>query len=174
MTKCSIDETPAKIWGGKVCDIGGRDHRLIRGAGVAIVLHTVRIDGMTQVGASGIFCQALLISVSDCFVPCVRVFDGVPLDGVLWTVRGAADLVGVFAADVVVALVGVEGVAVRDDNGSLGRRRADDVSFRFCSRYARSFLYTRGGHGGLPRSGGSFSARLSLRVGSAKQKLSTT
>lgn len=126
---------------------------------------------MTQMGASGMFRQALRVSESGCFVPCVGGFDGVAFEGVLCTVRGVAVLVGVFVVDMFAALVGVEGAAARADRGSLGRRRGDEVSWRFCSRYARSFLYTRGGHGGFPRSGGSLSTRLRLRVGQRQQIL---
>ena len=55
--KYRMDDTPAKIWGGKVLDIGGRDHVLVRGAGVDKVLHTLRIDVITQAGASGIIVE---------------------------------------------------------------------------------------------------------------------
>lgn len=55
--KYRIDETPAKICGGRVREIGGRDHVLVRGAGVESVLHTVRIESMTHAGASGMIVE---------------------------------------------------------------------------------------------------------------------
>lgn len=52
--KCRTDETPAKICGGRVLEIGGREKVFVRGAGVDSVLQTVRIEAITQAGASGI------------------------------------------------------------------------------------------------------------------------
>ena len=51
-------DTPAKICGGRVLEIGGRDQVLMRGAGVESVLQTVRIEVMTQAGASGMMVEA--------------------------------------------------------------------------------------------------------------------
>lgn len=52
-----MDDTPAKMCGGSVLEIGGRDQVLVRGAGVESVLHTVLMPVITQSGASGIFVE---------------------------------------------------------------------------------------------------------------------
>lgn len=95
--------------GGNVLEIGGRDHRLMRGAGVDRVLHTVRIDGITQAGAS------LTLLVSDTPWNRARLTDGF-LDGVsdpLMLRFNGVDFEGVlFCSVVVVVLDGVrEGTA---------------------------------------------------------------
>jgi len=111
-TKCRIDDTPAKMCGGRVLEIGGRDHVLIRGAGVASVLHTVRMAGITHAGAS-------LIDVDDALeiprgpvnksalttadregvvgAPSRVLLAGVDFVGVSWSVRGVFE--GVCCAD---------------------------------------------------------------------------
>lgn len=48
-----MDETPEKMCGGRVLEIGGRDQVFVRGAGVERILHTVRMAVITQSGASG-------------------------------------------------------------------------------------------------------------------------
>lgn len=48
-----MDDTPEKMWGGRVLEIGGRDQVFVRGAGVESILHTVRMAVITQAGASG-------------------------------------------------------------------------------------------------------------------------
>lgn len=52
-----MEDTPAKICGGRVREIGGRDHVLMRGAGVESVLQTVRMEVITQLGASGMMVE---------------------------------------------------------------------------------------------------------------------
>lgn len=52
-----MEDTPAKICGGRVREIGGRDHVLMRGAGVESVLQTVRMEVITQLGASGMIVE---------------------------------------------------------------------------------------------------------------------
>lgn len=48
-----MDETPAKICGGSVFEIGGLEKEFVLGAGVESVLHRVRMEFITQPGASG-------------------------------------------------------------------------------------------------------------------------
>jgi hypothetical protein len=152
--------------GGRVLEIGGRDHRLMRGAGVDRVLHTVRTDGITQTGAS------LISLVSDtpwnrarltdcCFDgvsdPLTRLcFSGVDLEGVLFCSRpGVVVLVldGVrvgapdpFFVGVVTAEDGRVGVPGVDPLADLRVGTVLLASDR--SRNVYSFVYTRGGHGG--------------------------
>lgn len=56
--KWRTDETPAKMCGGRVFDIGGLEKEFVLGAGVERVLHTVRIESITHPGASGIDVEA--------------------------------------------------------------------------------------------------------------------
>lgn len=111
------------ICGGRVLETGGRDNKLIRGAGVDSVLHTVRTEGITHSGASLMICEdckgsslnrARFIDVVLEGVPSARSFNtlllrGVDFDGVLfWSGLADADLDGVAA----VSFLGV--VADRD------------------------------------------------------------
>lgn len=52
--KWRMDETPAKMCGGRVFEIGGLEKEFVLGAGVERVLHNVRIEFITHPGASGI------------------------------------------------------------------------------------------------------------------------
>lgn len=121
-TKYRIDETPAKTCGGRVREIGGRDQVLVRGAGVERVLHTVRMEFITQAGASGMTeAPEMPLGRKLAKVRGVRevdglsgrvvdLFKGVDLVGVFWRPRGvaAAALDGVRVG--LDSLVGVDGV----------------------------------------------------------------
>lgn len=88
-------------------EIGGRDHEVVRGAGVDNILHTVRIAVMAHAGASAMVFDferladwasdltALLrgpvdAAAADLGVPLTVRFNGLDLDGVLSRPRGAA------------------------------------------------------------------------------------
>lgn len=114
-----IDDTPAKICGGNVFDIGGRDHVLVRGAGVDSILHTVRIEVIAQPGASGIivelerplgriFSDLCGVGREGEVVLLMDRFSGVDLLGVFWSPRGV--VVGFDGVRVVLdSFVGVDG-----------------------------------------------------------------
>lgn len=111
-----MDETPAKMWGGNVLEIGGLDRLVVRGAGVESVLQIVRIAVITHAGASGMIVE--LASPLDRSGAALRAdfdgdasllatltlrFNGVDLDGVFWRPRG----VGAALEGVLRVLVGV-------------------------------------------------------------------
>jgi hypothetical protein len=114
-----MDETPAKMCGGRVLEIGGRDQVVVRGAGVASVLHTFRMAVIAQAGASGIIVEAVmprgwaandlradLDGEPSLLATLTLLFSGVDLEGVFWRPRGVgATFVGDCAR--VDALVGV-------------------------------------------------------------------
>lgn len=149
-----IVETPAKIWGGKVLDIGGRDQVFVRGAGVERVLHTVRIAAMAHAGASGIIVEedtslgrlgavfrADLEGDSRLLATLTLLFKGVDLEGVFWRPRGvgATALVGEWPAGD--ALVGVdwtdlERVGVPGAEPLAERLTPAELAERDLSRYA--------------------------------------
>lgn len=103
-----IVETPAKMWGGNVLEMGGRDQVFVRGAGVERVLQTVRIAAMAHAGASGIIVEdasfgrlgavfrADLEGDSRLLATLTLLFKGVYFEGVFWRPRGvgATALVG--------------------------------------------------------------------------------
>lgn len=90
--KQRIEDTPAKICGGNVFEIGGRDQVLVRGAGVESTLHTVLTEAITHDGASGIIVEPgrplgrILFNLCGVFdgeaVPLIALFNGVDLLGV--------------------------------------------------------------------------------------------
>lgn len=186
--KYRMDDTPAKIWGGSILEIGGRDHALVRGAGVERALHTVRMFVITHPEASGIivederpFGRIIPVFCADCGyavclgAPLAVLFRGVDLLGVFWSPRGvvAFPLEGVRSN----SFLGVDGLDVARE-GVPGTEPGPPTE-RFISamllvsdrsRNAKSFLYTRGGHGGWPRRGGSFNARLNLYVFSSRPR----
>lgn len=101
-------------------EIGGLDHKVIRGAGVDSILHTVLIEGITNCGASLIFSSncngslvkrarftevirdgVLFVSLSRALFP-----RGVLLDGVLSCFDGVREVVASFPP----AFLGVEEV----------------------------------------------------------------
>lgn len=119
-----MEETPAKICGGRVLEMGGRDQVVVRGAGVESVLHTVRIATITHAGASGMILEPVcsLGRASVCLradlegVPSLATltlrFRGVDFEGVFCKARGVGAglegvrpptdaLVGVFWAEAV-------------------------------------------------------------------------
>jgi uncharacterized protein YjbI with pentapeptide repeats len=65
--------------GGRVLETGGRDSKLIRGAGVDSVLHTVRTEGITQSAASLMIYEVCRGSSLNRARFTDAVFDGVPL-----------------------------------------------------------------------------------------------
>ena len=172
-----MEDAPAKICGGNVLDIGGRDQVLVLGAGVDNVLHAVRIASITHAGASGIFIEPKRplgrirskrgVGRDGNAVPSISRFNGVDLLGVCGSPRGVGrgfegDLAGVLEP-----LVGVDGT----DPEHEGVPGAEPLAARFTSavleakdrsRKPYSFLYARGGQGGLPSSGGNRKDRLSL------------
>lgn len=150
---------------------------LVLGAGVDNVLHAVRIESMTHAGASVIFVEPERplgrirskrgVGRDGNAVPSISRFKGVDLLGVCGSPRG----VGMgFVGDLAVVLeflVGVDGT----DPEREGVPGAEPLAERFTSaeldardrsRNPYSFLYARGGQGGLPSSGGNRNDRLSL------------
>lgn len=116
------DETPEKICGGRVLEIGGLDQVFVRGAGVERILHTVRMAVITQAGASGTIVDSWvsLIRVTVAFLAdfvglsrrlavLILRFNGVGFDGVFCSPRGvsAIALEGVFLT--IAPFVGVVG-----------------------------------------------------------------
>lgn len=116
-----MEETPANICGGKVREIAGRDSAVVLGAGVASILHTVRMATIAHAGASGIFVEPEPLGVPDValradldgvpsFATLILLFKGVDLEGVFCRPRGVGAalegvrppaLVGVVWADAV-------------------------------------------------------------------------
>jgi hypothetical protein len=110
-----MEETPEKICGGKVLEIGGRDHEFVRGAGVDRILHTVRMAVITQAGASGMLVDLIRSMGRDVedffanfeglarlFAVLILLFSGVDFEGECWSPRGvgATIFVGLFLAGV--------------------------------------------------------------------------
>lgn len=112
---------PAKICGGKVFEIGGRDHMLVLGAGVESVLHTVRTESITHPGASGIIVEPGRplgrirskrsgVGRDGDAVPENSRFNGVDLPGVCCSPRGVGTgFDGVLVVVVLDSFVGVDG-----------------------------------------------------------------
>lgn len=150
---------------------------LVLGAGVDNVLHAVRIESMTHAGASGIFIEPERplgrtrskrgVGRDGNAVPSISRFKGVDLLGVCGNPRG----VGIgFVGDLAVVLaflVGVDGTdpereGVPDAEPLAERFTSAELDARDLSRNEYSFLYARGGQGGLPSNGGSRNDRLNL------------
>lgn len=150
--KCNIDETPENICGGSVLEIGGRDHVLILGAGVESVLHTVRMAGITHLGASPMIVDAEPLIPALLTGSCCRDIDGDVAGSTVLLFRGV-DLVGVPCSVRGVAVLNpvppfFVGVVVTDE-GRVGVPATDPYPVRFVetvllasdrSRNAYSFL----------------------------------
>lgn len=172
-----MEDTPAKIWGGKVLDIGGRDQVLVLGAGVDKVLHAIRIESKTHAGASGIIVEPGRplgrirskrgVGRDGNAVPSISRFNGVDLLGVCGSPRGVGRGFDGVLAVVLEPFVGVDGTDPEREGVPGAEPLADRLTSavldaRDRSRKVYSFLYARGGQGGLPSSGGNRSDRPSL------------
>ena len=110
-----MDETPAKTCGGSVRDIGGLDQVLVRGAGVESVLQMLRMEFITQAGASGII-EAPEIPLGRKLVNVRGVREAEGLSGRVVDRFKGVDLLGVFWRPRGVAVAALDGVRVGRDS----------------------------------------------------------